>query len=294
MIVAALLALAPYLTAAFLPHRLAAWLGAMPAWAQLAAPCLLCIPYALVTLSAGDFAWGWLLLYALLPVAMAGLVAGASDLTRAGKHGHLRWWTLLAVLVVLGLSVDLRWFERAWPAHLSIFNKVLLLDAGIYAFVVLRPLPGTGFDLRLRVRDVLIGLREFLVYLPIALTLGLSLGFLHLHSFGGTPGPILARWAEAWIFTFFFIAVPEELFFRGWLQNLLEERIGQRWALAVTAILFGLAHFNKRTVNFNWRYVLLAAIAGVFYGRAWRQNRRVAASAVTHATVDSVWSLWLR
>jgi membrane protease YdiL (CAAX protease family) len=39
---------------------------------------------------------------------------------------------------------------------------------------------------------------------------------------------------------------------------------------------------------------VLAAIAGVFYGRAWRQERRVGASAVTHATVDSVWSLFLR
>lgn len=291
MIVAALLALAPYLTAAFLPGRVARWVSAMPCWAQIGAPCLLCVPYALVTVAAGDFAWGWLSLYALLPVAMAAVVAAVSA-ERA--RPQIRWWALLAVLVVLGLSVDLRWFERAWPAHLSIFNKVLLLDAGIYAFVALRPLPGTGFDLRLRGRDVLIGLREFLVYLPIALALGLGLGFLHLHPFGGEVGHVARQWALAWIFTFFFIAVPEELFFRGWLQNLLEEHVGRRWALAMTAVLFGLAHFNKRAVHFNWRYVLLAAIAGVFYGRAWRQDRRVGASAVTHATVDSVWSLWLR
>jgi membrane protease YdiL (CAAX protease family) len=295
LIVAALLALAPYLTAAFLPHRVAAWVRAMPAWAQIAAPCLLCVPYALVTLATGDFTWGWLLLYALLPVAMAAVVAVVSDHhTQPDHQSEVRFWTLLAVLVVLGLSVDLRWFERAWPPHLSIFNKVLLLDAGIYAFVALRPLPGTGFDLRLRGRDVFVGLREFLVYLPIALSLGLGLMFLHLHPFGGSPGRVAAQWAEAWVFTFFFIAVPEELFFRGWLQNLLEERIGRGRALALTAILFGLAHFNKRAVHFNWRYVLLAAIAGIFYGRAWRQDRRVGASAVTHATVDSVWSLWLR
>lgn len=303
LIVAALLALAPYLAAAFLPHRVAAWVRAMPGWAQIVAPCLLCVPYALVTLAAGDFAWKWLLLYALLPVAMAAVVASSSHpptppaetKTLPGSGGQsLRFWVLLAVLAVLGLAVDLRWFERPWPAHLSIFNKVLLLDAGIYAFVALRPLPGTGFDLRLRTRDVLVGLREFLVYLPIALTLGLSLGFLHLHPLGASLGHVAAQWAEAWLFTFFFIAVPEELFFRGWVQNLLEARLGRHWALAVTAIVFGLAHFNKRAAHFNWRYVLLAAIAGVFYGRAWRQDRRVGASAVTHATVDSVWSLWLR
>jgi hypothetical protein len=103
-------------------------------------------------------------------------------------------------------------------------------------------------------------------------------------------GPI----ASAWFFTFFFIAVPEELFFRGWLQNLLERRIGRTRALLVTAVLFGLSHFNKRAAGFNWRYVLLAAVAGFFYGRAWRQERRVGASAITHASVDAIWSLWLR
>ncbi len=98
----------------------------------------------------------------------------------------------------------------------------------------------------------------------------------------------------AWVFTFFFIAVPEEVFFRGWMQNLLERRLGPRWALITTAILFGLSHFNKRAAHFNWQYVVLAALAGIFYGRAWRQERRVGASAVTHATVDTLWSLWLR
>lgn len=288
LIAASLLALAPYLTAAFLPERAAIWVRAFPPWAQILSPVLLAVPYALVTVAAGNFAWTWLLLYALLPVAVAAAVFSVSPDSPA------RFWLLLFVLAVLGLSVDLRWFERAWPAHLAIFNKVLLLDAGIYAFVALRPLEGAGFDLRLRLRDLAIGLREFAIYLPIALTLGLSLGFLHLHPLGARPLAVLQQWAAAWLFTFFFIAVPEELFFRGWLQNLLERRLGRRWALAATAIVFGLAHFNKRAAHFNWRYVLLAAIAGVFYGRAWRQQRRVGASAVTHATVDSVWSLWLR
>jgi len=59
-------------------------------------------------------------------------------------------------------------------------------------------------------------------------------------------------------------------------------------------VLFGLSHWNKRTTSFNWQYVLLAILAGFFYGRSWRKNRRVGASAITHATVDTVWSIWLR
>jgi hypothetical protein len=147
-----------------------------------------------------------------------------------------------------------------------------------------------GFDLRLRLSDLRIGGRELLLYAPVAIALGLSLGFLHFHAYVTTASHVVL----AWIFTFFFIAVPEELFFRGWMQNLLERRLGQRWALLTTSALFGLSHFNKRALHFNWRYVLLAALAGIFYGRAWRQERRVGASAVTHASVDTLWSIWLR
>lgn len=285
-LMAALLALEPFLAAAFFPRWAAGRARSWPLWAQLASPAVLSVPYLLVAWGGGVFRWGWFALYALLPVTVAGLLwdAGRIDPDQRGN------WRDFLVLAVLGLAVDLRWFEDAWPAHLAIFNKVLLLDAGIYGFIALRQLEGSGFDLRLRLRDAAIGLRELTLYTPIALVLGLSLGFLHLHA--GWPG--LAPIAGAWIFTFFFIAVPEELFFRGWLQNLLERRMGRAAALILTAILFGLAHFNKRAAHFNWRHVLLAAVAGIFYGRAWRSERRVGASAITHATADAIWSLWLR
>jgi len=285
-VIAALLALAPFLAAAFFPQWASVRARSLPLWAQLASPVVLCAPYLLVAIGGGVFLWGWLALYALLPVAVAGLLWQARRVD-TDQRGN---WRDFLVLAVLGLAVDLRWFEGAWPAHLAIFNKVLLLDAGIYGFIAVRQLEGIGFDLRLRLRDAAFGLRELSWYTPIALALGLGLGFLHWHAGWPGVGPI----AGAWIFTFFFIAVPEELFFRGWLQNLLERRMGRTAALILTAILFGLTHFNKRAAHFNWRYVLMAAIAGFFYGRAWRSERRVGASAITHASVDAIWSLWLR
>lgn len=284
-LVAALLALIPFLAAAFFP-RLCALPRRLPVWAQFASPAILSVPYLLVAVAAGDFRWSWLALYALLPASAAALLwqAARADPAQRGN------WRDFLVLAALGLAVDLRWLEPAWPAHLAIFSKILLLDAGVYGFLAIRRLDGVGFDLRLRLRDLGIGLREAALYTPIALAIGLGLGFLHAHR----TWPAAAAMAGAWLFTFFFIAVPEELFFRGWLQNLLERRIGRYPALFFTAALFGLAHFNKRAAHFNWRYVLLAAIAGVFYGRAWRERRRVGCSAVTHATVDAIWSLWLR
>jgi hypothetical protein len=285
VVVAALLTLVPFLFAAFWPLSVES-AQRLPLAVRLVLPAVLCIPYAIVAISYGQVRWSWFALYLLLPVAISLLLhrADAADPAQGGD------WRDFLVLLVLGLAVDLRWFEPAWPPRLAVFNKMLLLDAGIYGFLATRRLQGVGFDLRLRLADLRIGGRELAFYAPIAVALGLALGFLHFHAYVPTVSHVVL----GWIFTFFFIAVPEELFFRGWIQNLLERRIGQRWALLTTAVLFGLSHFNKRAAHFNWRYVVLAALAGIFYGRAWRQERRVAASAITHASVDTLWSLWLR
>jgi membrane protease YdiL (CAAX protease family) len=285
-IVAALLTLAPFLTAAFSPERFTRTIRNLPLRLQFTLPATLAIPYAIVTLSTHTFHWQWLLLYALLPIAIAGLLYRASQ-EDPSQHGN---WRDFFVLATVGLAVDLRWFEPAWPPHLAVFSKILLLDAGIYGFLAIRQLQGVGFDLRIRRGDLKFGLREAAIYAPIAILLGLALRFLHVNP----QRHWLLAAPFALFFTFLFVAVPEELFFRGWLQNLLEKRLGRTAALFATAILFGLAHFNKRAAHFNWRYVLLAGLAGIFYGRAWRAERRVAASSVTHACIDTIWSLFLR
>jgi uncharacterized protein len=286
VVFSALLILFPMLLAGFVPERVTAWADALPRAARLALPALLCAPYAMVAHAFGIFRWEWLTLYAALPVAIAILLDHARR-ADADDRGN---WHDFAILTMLGLAVDLRWFEPAWPSGFAAFGKMILLDAGIFGFLAVRRLDGVGFDLRLKLRDAGVGLREFLFYAVIAIPLGLALSFLHFHK----TWPEASHAIAAFVFTFFFIAIPEELFFRGWLQNLLERRIGRTAALAVNAVIFGLAHWNKRTANFNWRYVLMAAIAGIFYRRAWRAQRRVGAACITHATVDTLWSLWLR
>jgi hypothetical protein len=286
VVAGAVLVVAPMLAAGFCPgsvDRLGRWL---PRSLRVTAPAVLCVPYALTAASFGIFRWGWFLVYALLPVTVAFLLEQARDKDRE-QGGN---WRDYVVLMVLGLAVDLRWLEPAWPQGLAALGKILLLDAGIFGFLVVRRLDRVGFDLRLTLKDVRVGLGQYFLYALIAIPLGLRMGFLHFHA--GWPSPLRA--VGAFVFTFLFIAIPEELFFRGWLQNLLARRVGRTEALLVTAVLFGLAHWNKRTLHFNWRYVLMAAIAGVFYGRAWKAQRRVGASAITHASVDTTWSLWLR
>jgi len=286
VLLAALMTLIPMAGAALLPEWTRSLRNSIPRLALIAGPALLSVPYLLIASSFGVLRIGWLGLYAFLPVAIAVLM----DQARKADSEGIGNWRDFGVLLALGLAVDLRWFEPAWPAGLTAIGKMLLLDAGIYGFLWVRQLEGAGFDMRLRRKDAGIAAHEFCGFAIIAIPLGLGLGFLHFH--GLWPSPV--RFVSAFAFTFLFIAVPEELFFRGWLQNLLERRMGRIPALLVTALVFGLAHWNKRTISFNWRYVLMAAIAGIFYGRAWRAQRRVGASALTHASVDTFWSIWLR
>jgi len=271
------LLLIPFLWFGFgLAEKIGAWVRARSFPVRITLPLVLLSGYLVFALPRGIFQWQTCVgLAAISTLACALLVFGHD-------------W---AVLAILGISVDLGFFKNAFPvAGLSSMPKLLLVDVGLYGYLVLRPLDGIGYDFRPRWRDFRVGLREFLFYTPIAIALGFALDFLHFHPTLSNP----LWFAGGWVFTLFFIAVPEELFFRGLMLNLLSRRFGTRTALIVSSVLFGLAHFNKRTAYFNWRYVILAAIAGVFYARAWLAERRILTSSITHATVDTVWSIWLR
>ncbi len=285
-VAAEVILLFPLLAFAFAGDRFARAVDRLPATARVAIPALAAIPYCLVTHSAGDFRWSFAALYAVLSVILVALLWNAMKLDQQ-QRGN---WRDFVVLAVLGIVFEFRLFEQAWPQHLGSFNRLTLLDTGIYGFLAIRQLTNVGFNFVPRLQDVKTGLRELAFYAPIAIPLGLGLGFLHFHRYLPSPW----KFALSWVSIFAFIAVLEETYFRGWVQNLLERRIGRRQSLLLTAVLFGLSHFNKGATYFNWRYVLLAMLAGIFYGRAWREGHRLVASAITHASVDTIWLLWLR
>ncbi len=278
------LELAPAVLFGCAAERVARAVGRWPFALRLSIPALLVLPYVMVSISAHIFQWTWFALYSVLPVAIAWLLMRAAR-SDPEQHGD---WRDAFILLVLGLAVDLRWFESAWPNGLRALNELLLVDAGLYGFLAVRQLSGSGFDFHLKWSDWKTGLRELVFFAPVVIVLGMALGFIHPHR--NLPG--IGSAVLRWVLIFFFTAVPEELFFRAWIQNLLERRVGRRAALVIASILFGLSHFNKRSAHFNWPYVLLATIAGISYGRAWRENRRVPASTITHATVDWLWGLW--
>jgi hypothetical protein len=265
-------------------ESLARTIRRLPAALRVALPVLLVLPYVVIALSQHMFQWPWFALYAALPVAMAWLLerAAAADPDQRGN------WRDALILLTLGFAVDLRWFDSPWPNGLQALGKILLVDAGLYGFLAIRQLSGTGFDFHLHWTDWRSGLRELVYFAPLVIGLGLALGFIHPHSNLPSWSTALLRWGGIFVF----VAIPQELFFRAWVQNLLERRVGRRPALVIASTLFGLSHFNKRSAHFNWRYVLLATVAGIFYGRAWRERRRVPASTITHTFVDWIWSWW--
>ena len=285
LVIAVLLAeLVPAAAFGFASERVAPAIARWPSAVRVALPALLVAPYVVIAATQHMFRWQWFALYAALPVVIAWLLSRAA-VADPEQRGN---WRDALILIALGLAVDLRWLDVAWPSGLRGLNNLLLVDAGLYGFLAIRRLDGTGFDFHLRWSDWKTGLRELAYFAPPVLILGLALGFLHPHA----NVPALGKAALTWAGIFVFVAVPEELFFRGWVQNLLERRVGRHAALVIAAVLFGLSHFNKRSPTFNWRYVLLATIAGIFYGRAWRENRRVPASTITHTCVDWLWSWW--
>jgi membrane protease YdiL (CAAX protease family) len=237
--------------------------------------------YLLIAVPLRELSGRSLLLFFGLPAVLAALL---EYLPPSAKLD----WQDVVVLGALGCAVEYGWLRPSLPQPgLGNLPKFLLADVALYLYIVQRRLPGMGFDLRIRWRDLAIGAREWALFAPIGIGLGLALGFLRFHA----RMPAAGQFAGTVIVTFLFVAVPEELFFRSLLQNLFETRLPRRQALALAAGIFGLSHYVHGAV-FNWRYVILAAIAGWFYGRAWRSGRRLAASAFCHTMVDSVWFTW--
>ena len=78
--------------------------------------------------------------------------------------------------------MEFGWIGGSFPhPGLSALPKFLLVDSTLYAFLVVRRLEGVGYDFRARVRDLVIGLRECSFFAPIAIALGIGIGFIVPH-----------------------------------------------------------------------------------------------------------------
>jgi membrane protease YdiL (CAAX protease family) len=253
--------------------------------AAVGLPFLLLLPYLLYGLGTGAFSLrglGKLVAYIVIPTGLL--------LPDRLHHREGIGWRDAAAMLALALPVAAGWLRGiwTWPEELYAFRPIFCVLVAGYAFLVLRNLEGVGYRLVWRKGDVFEGLINLVAYMLLALPLGLGLNFIHPHSSATVTG---AGFLFQFVGIYVTIAIPEELLFRGILQNLLARSIRGWYGLLIASVIFGASHLHHAPVP-NWRYAVMATVAGVFYGNAYRTRRRLCASGLTHALVDTMWHFW--
>jgi membrane protease YdiL (CAAX protease family) len=182
-----------------------------------------------------------------------------------------------------------KYFEAIYPppykgVDVAILGKLALIQIAALALMLERRVRETGYGLLPTRTDWRIGVLHYFYFLPVGFPLALALKAMRFT----TPAPI---WKTAGIFFGFLlvVALSEEFFFRGVLQQWIEEWTWNRSAaLLITSVVFGLVHLWF--VRFpNWRWVPLASVLGWFCGRARNQAGSIRAGMVTHTLVVTTW-----
>ena len=234
-----------------------------------------CVLYAVgAGLSVGDRALDFAVYLAIPSLVLS---------TGQAKPGQLPWRELV-VAASLGAGVKYHLLPALpVPAPGGYdASRLVGLVAGLYFFLVARPLDGVGYRWSITRRDAATAVLVFLGYAAIALPIGFGTGFITWNPRAATPALLLQP-----LVIYLVTAVPEEFLFRGLIQNLLSRWLSIPVGLGIASVIFGLSHLPDP------RYALLATIAGVAYGFVYLRTGKVTASAITHALVDAVWVILL-
>jgi len=198
----------------------------------------------------------------------------------------------LAIVAALFLS---RLFPVLYPAPthalpLDILGRLMLVNTGVISVLCIRGLEA-GFGFVPTAREWRIGILYTLCFVPVAALLGYLLHAARWHPVIAwswkLPLLIMGRFlAVLWV-----VALAEEFFVRGFLQQTLSKAMKSVTAgVVVTSLIFGALHLPFGGFP-NWRFATLAAVAGLFYGTAFAQTRTIRVPMVMHALVVTVWQL---
>jgi membrane protease YdiL (CAAX protease family) len=245
------------------------------------------LAYLIYAIGTNTFAFGRVAVVVAWAFVPLGLAASAEH---SGPGAWQDYLTLASIWVAVKFSPS-HWL---WPypgGRLAyVFTVLLSLNVAIATFLVVRRLPGSGYGIGWGQRWWLYVFGSFAVFGAIAIPLGTAMHFIayapRWHDWKAQPLLALAILC--------FTAWPEEFLFRGLLQNMLARSTKSDLAGWWTAsVLFGLSHITNMGFP-NWRYVVLASIAGLFYGWTWRKTGSIFASAIGHALVDATWHFFFR
>jgi uncharacterized protein len=258
-----------------------------PAGVAMALVIAAVAPYALAALALRNFSWHSLGVIAALAVVAA------------------FWYVVFphqtAVDILFLIFIAAVWLARAIPPlyasplaalPLGSLGQLMWFRTGIFAILSVRRMKNVGFGFWPAPREWKIGALYFVALAPVAAAAGWALHFASPHlRYAGWERTTLIGLA-----TFFgilwVVALGEEFFFRGLLQQWIAGWLRSDWAgLLLAALLFGSVHLWYRVFP-NWRFATLAGVSGVFYGMAYRQARSIRASMVTHALTVTAWRLF--
>ncbi len=254
---------------------------------------MLLAAYFIYALATGSFTWwraGIAVAFVLVPVTLA----ASSERTSAPG------WRDYAAVLAIFLPFKMLLLRSLWPYPagklgylLAVLAVLMALNVGIAVFLFVRRLDGVGYSISWGSNWTLIIALSFLIFGATAIVLGVAMGFIRW-------APSVAQLKNLPIVAlgiFFFTAWPEEFLFRGILQNMLSRTLRNGWsALAVASMLFGAAHLpnGMHFSHANWRYGILATIAGIFYGWTWKKTGSIFSSALVYTAVDVTWHLFFR
>lgn len=252
---------------------------------QACLPVVWCVPYLVYAGAVGDFKWLALLKLASIAVALLALYSAFP--IRQAHAFTIQDACVAGALIGVVLS---GYLQGIWstPVNLDFMGRLFLIAVSSGCWVFVRRVPALGYELRFSRRVIGHAALNFLCFAAIAIPAGFALRFTAWNPRWRGPFELGANFLEI----FLFIALLEELFFRGFLQTLLSNSLGS-WmaAQAFVSLLFGLFHILHRPFP-NWRYVALATVAGWFYGSAFRKGGNLMAPVLMHAAVDTVWRTW--
>ena len=226
--------------------------------------------------------------------AVAGLVFVPLALAASAERQPPGCWQDFVTIAGIWAAVKFLPSHWLWPypgGRLAYVLTVLLcVSLALASFVLLRRVNGIGFSIGWGRHWTFFILASFIVFGCIAIPLGTGMHFIEF-------APRFGEWKSLPLLSLgilCFTAWPEELLFRGLLQNMLSRASNSDLAGWWTAsLLFGLSHITNGGFP-NWRYVVLASIAGFFYGWTWRKTGSIFASALVHAAVDVLWHFLFR
>ena len=250
---------------------------------MFAVPATLTLLFCGLAVEAGAFS---------VPLALLVLIYTFAPVTAAffqGPAGRPTWLDFVIILMLwlpLEFSAGQHLIPRRAQGFLHSGAYGIAIILGLTIFLGFRALPGMKFKLP-SARDLAYGGAAFLACAPILIVAGRLLGFIPAwHAPAHPPAGAIGR-----TFGVIFVgtALPEEILFRSLIQNWLMQRFGfTTRVLLVSALMFGCAHLDNGPQPLpNWRYMILATIAGLAYGKAFQKSSSVFSSVTCHALVDA-------